>query len=479
MKNLKKTLITIGIVAVIYVIAIFTLEFYIEKQLKKQKELTYKEFDMTFGGNFSFKDLRFQNDTVELQAGTVKLNIGLLKILTSKTILVDKATIKDAKLTFIKRDEDSAKVYPPKKEMDRKLELRKVDISDFDFYSVVNDDTMASVVGVDVQAKLEDLKNIQFKQLEKLRAKYMRFNAGVLIDIALNNFEYKNQTATIDTFKVFTRYSKEEYIKHIPEQKGHIDLVAYKMVMDSIDFKIEKNKLLKISLNEINMAKFELDVYRDKTIAEYTKHEPTYAEILQSLDFEIVAKAMITQNSRVSFAMKTDDERVSTIYLNDINAKLTHINNIPAMKQIANLTGSLSVSPNSVIGVYLSYNQYANVETFQLDVHGRNIETKAMNTMFRPALNAELSGVVDKLDAKMISTGSGDGTVRLQSENLKVQLYKQNGDDRKLVSTIGNMFVHKSLDKTGVVEDFEFDQTRPMWNYIWHFIEEGLKKAII
>lgn len=479
MKNIKKVLIAVGIVAVLYVIAIFTLEYFIEKQLKKQKELTYKEFDMTFGGNFSFKDLSFKNDTIDLQAGAVKLNIGLIKILTSKTILIDKATIKDAKLTFIKRDEDSAKVYPPKKEMDRKFELRKVDVSDFDFYSVVNEDTMTSVVGVNVEAKLKDLKDIQFNQLEKLSVKYMRFNAGVLIDIALNNFEYNNQTAKIDTFKVFTRYSKEEYIKHIPEQKGHIDLVAYKLVMDSIDFKFDKNKLLKITLNEINLAKFELDVYRDKTIPEYTKHEPTYAEIFQGLDFEVEAKAMITKNSRVSFAMKTDDGRVSTIYLNDINAKLTHINNIPAMKEIFNLTGSLSVSPNSVIGVYLSYNQYANVETFQMDIHGRNIETKAMNTMFRPALNAELSGVVDKLDAKMISIGSANGTVRLQSEDLKVQMYKQSGDKHKILTGIGNLFVDKSLDKTGVVEDFQFDQTRPMWNYIWHFIEEGLKKAII
>jgi hypothetical protein len=479
MKNLKKVLITVGIVAVLYVVAIFTLEFFIEKNLKEQKELTYKEFEMTFGGNFSFKDLNFKNDTVQLQAGFVKLNIGLIKILTSKTILIDKATVKEAKLTFIKRDEDSLKVYPPKKKNERSFELRRVDISDFDFYSIENEDTIARVIGVDVKAKLKDLKDIQFNQLENLRVKYLQFNAGILIDIAVNNFEYKNQTATLDTFKVYTRYSKEEYIKHIPEQKGHIDLVAYKLVLDSLDFKTEKNKLLKITLNEINLAKFELDVYRDKTIAEYTQHEQTYAEVFQSLDFEIVAKAMITKNSRISFAMKTDDGRVSTIYLNDINAKLTHINNVPSMNEIINLTGSLSVSPKSVIGVYLSYNQHANVETFQLDIHGRNIETAAMNTMFRPALNAELSGIVDKLDAKMISNGSGNGTVRLQSENLQVQLFTQDGKERKLLTAVGNIIVNKSLDKTGIVEEFEFDQTRPMWNYIWHFIQEGLKKAVI
>lgn len=476
MKKLKISLIFILSATILYIAAIYTIEFFVEKELKKQEQLSYGDFKMTFGGNIAFKDLLFQNDSLEIQAEQVNLNIGILKILMSDTILIDKATVKHAKLTYIKLD--SAGVAAQKKNK-KEFALNKVDITDFDFYSIENQDTLMQVVDLNLKAKLKDLKDVQFNQLEKIDFKYLKFNAGVLIDIAVNNFKYENQTLLLDTFKVYTRYSKEEYIKYIPEQKGHIDLVAYNLALDSIDFKIEKNKLLKITLNEINMDKFELDVYRDKTIAEYTKHEPTYAEIFQSLNFEVEAKAMITQNSRVSFTMKTDDGRVSTIYLNDINAKLTHINNIPSKKQILNLTGSLALSNNSVVAVYLAYNQYANVETFQLDLHGRNIETGAMNTMFRPALNAELSGTVDRLDVQMVSNGSGNGWVRLQSEDLKVQLYKQNGEDRKLLTGIGNLFVHKSLDKKGEVEDFEFDQTRPMWNYIWHFIEEGLKKAII
>lgn len=283
----------------------------------------------------------------------------------------------------------------------------------------------------------------------------------------------------VDTFKVFTRYSKKEYIKHIPEQKGHIDLVAYKLILDSVYFNIQKNKLKRISLNEINLEKFALDVYRDKTIPEYTKLEPTYAQIMQDLPFEIDAKEVIAKNSRLSFSMKSDDGRVSRIDLKDINGRLKHLNNIPSKKQIFNLTGDFSFNPKSNIGVYLSYNQYAKVEDFQLDLHGRNIDTRSLNPMFRPALNAELNGVVSSIDAHMVSMGTGNGTVRIQSDDLIVSLYKQNEKKRVFVSAIGNLFLHKPLDKTGKVKDFEFDKTRPIWNYMWHFIEEGIKKAII
>ena len=94
-------------------------------------------------------------------------------------------------------------------------------------------------------------------------------------------------------------------------------------------------------------------------------------------------------------------------------------------------------------------------------------------------MNAELSGTVNGIDAHMVSYGTGNGTVRIQSKDIKVILYKKNGKKRKIFTAIGNLLLHKPLDKTGEVKDFEFDQTRPIWNYIWHFTQEGIKDAIL
>ncbi len=479
MKILKISGITILALALLYLAAIFTLEFIIEKKLKQEKGLSFKEFNMSFGGDFTFKELAFKNKILAVKVEDLKLNIGLMRIILSDTLLIEKASVKNVIINHLKTDVDTTQIKKTKQNKKRAFALHDVIISGLDFYSIKYKDTLTNVLGVNLKARLNDLENIQFDQLEKLNFQSMRQNTGVLNDFSIDHFNYTNHTISIDTFKLFTRYSKEEYIKYIPEQKGHIDLVASKIVLDSVIFDIRKNTLEKVNLNEINMDKFELNVYRDKTIPEYTQHEPTYAEILQSLDFELEANAMIAKNSSVSFSMKTGNQKVSRIDLKEIDARLTQINNIPSKNQLLNLTGNFSLSPTSKIDVYLAYNQYANVETFQLDVHGREIDTKSLNSMLRPALNTRIEGIVDAIDVHMESMATGAGTVRVQSENIKVKLFKENGEPRKFFTFVGNLLLHKPLDKTGEVKDFEFDKTRPMWNYIWHFTEAGIKDAVL
>src|SRR5690554_7753550 len=90
-----------------------------------------------------------------------------------------------------------------------------------------------------------------------------------------------NHTFSLDTFKVITRYSKNDYINYIPEQKDHVELIAHGLVLDSVDFDLSNNKLKKITLNEINIEAFTLNVFRNKTIPEYTKHKLTYGQMIQ------------------------------------------------------------------------------------------------------------------------------------------------------------------------------------------------------
>lgn len=96
---------------------------------------------MTFGGNLTFNDLRFENDSIAIQAEAVKLNIGIMKILLSDTILINRATVNHAKLTYFKRtidstNIDSTKTVSPKQKNKRPFALKTVDISGFDFLKI-------------------------------------------------------------------------------------------------------------------------------------------------------------------------------------------------------------------------------------------------------------------------------------------------------------------------------------------------------
>jgi hypothetical protein len=478
MKILKSLLITVAILSIFYISAIFTLEFYIEKQLKKEDQLSYGEFKMSFSGNIVFKDLKFKNEILEAEAEDVKLTIGLMKLIASDTILIRKSIAKNVKLSYFEVDIDSSKVKKTKKKDSKPFALRKVEITGLDFYSIQGKDTLTRVVGADLQANLNNLNDINFSQLENLSVKYLRQNSGDLHDISIDHLNYKNHTFKVDTFKVFTRYSKAEYINHIPEQKDHVVLVAHGLVLDSVDFKTIKNKLEKVSLNEIKIDSFELDVYRDKTLPKYTKNKHTYGQMIQQLGFLIDGKALDVKNAKISYSMKNEDGKLSRINLNEVNARLIHIHNIPSKNQNAILKGTFSLSSKSMIGVDISYNQFAHVETFQMDVHARNIDTKALNSMLRPAANVELSGMITELKSHMVSIGNADGTFEIQSQNVNVDVFNEEGKERKMISFIASKLLNPPLEKNSEIENFERDPTRSMWRYMWYFILEGMKKTI-
>lgn len=489
MRALKTTIIVVAVLGILYVSAIFTLEYYIGKQLKDQEKLSYSDFKMSFSGNIVFKDLKFSNEMLEVEAEDVSLTIGIMKIISSDTILIRKSYAKNVKLNHFKIDVDSTKVDSiknnSKKKKDQKpFALRKVQIEGLDFYSMEKNiegenDTLTQVVGVDLKATLGSLDDIQFSQLETLKVKFLRQNAGVLHDISLENLNYENHQFEIDTFKLFTRYSKEDYINHIPEQKEHVNLIAHTLVIDSIDFKTNKNELVEIVLNEIQINSFELDVYRDKTIPEYSKEKPTYGQMVQKLKFKIDGKALEAKNSRISYSMKGEDGKVSKIDLKKVNARLTHIHNKPSKKQNAILKGTFSVSPESMVGVDISYNQFAKVETFQLDAHAMNVNTSSLNSMLRPAVNVELHGMIKELKSHMVSHGTADGTFMIQSQDIGVDVFDKEGERRKVVSFVASKLLNPPIEKSSEVENFERDPTRSMWRYAWFFVLEGMKKTIL
>lgn len=141
MKTLTKSLIYILIASILYVVSIFIMEFYLEKHLKKEGKLSFSKFNMTFGGNLTFNDHRFENDSIAIQAEAVKLNIGIMKILLGDTILINRATVNHAKLTYFKRtidstNIDSTKTVSPKQKNKRPFALKTVDISGFDFLKI-------------------------------------------------------------------------------------------------------------------------------------------------------------------------------------------------------------------------------------------------------------------------------------------------------------------------------------------------------
>ncbi|WP_027420368.1 AsmA family protein [Crocinitomix catalasitica] len=482
MKALKKIIIVLAAFAILYIGAIFSLEWYIEKELSKQEHLTYSEYNLSFSGDIAFKNLKFSNELFELEAEEVSLRIGIMKIIASDTILIRKSIVKNVKLNHFKQD--STQSNKSTKSEQKPITLRKVEIAGLDYYSLVKDsigktDTITRLLQVDLQATLRNLSDIRLSQFDTLKIKYLQQYTGDLHDIRMDHITYHNHQVLIDSFSVLTRYSKADYINHIPEQKDHLSLMAHHLQIDSIDFVATNNKLEKIIVNEIQIDSFQLAVYRDKSIPNYSKNKLTYGQMIQQLNFKIDCKALETKNSTIHYSMKESDGKLSEIDLNKVNARLIHIHNLPERNENALLKGSFALSPKSNVDVDISYDQFAEVETFKLDVHAVNIETNALNSVLRPSVNVKLRGLITELRANMVSRGTANGTFMIQSQDIALDIYNKRGKQRKVLSFIASKLLNPPIEKHSEVHRFERDPTRSMWSYAWRFILEGMKNTII
>ncbi|WP_417265299.1 hypothetical protein [Brumimicrobium sp.] len=478
MKALKRILLAVSVLILLCIGGVFLVESYIEKQLKKEEQLSFGEFKMNFLGNVSLREVNFKNQKVEVSIEDVALDIGLINLIFSDTIIVKSSKAQGVRVNYYKLSSDSSEVSK-KKRASRPFALKSIELSEMDIYSIEEKDTLISAKGVELSAELKDLENISFDQLLRVNLQSLHYKTKDIHDLNLMNLTYSNNILQLDTFSVLTRYSKTEYIHHIPQQKDHVSFFAHGIILDSVDFVLRNNELEKVLFNKINIDSLNLDVYRDKTIPQNTQHKLTYGQMVQQLNFEIDGEILETKNSKITYSMLGEDRKLSTMDFFDVNVQLFNIHNLPEKNKNAILKGTFCVSPGSMVGVDIAYNQLAKIETFIMDVHAKNIETNAVNSMLRPAVNVELSGKITELKSHMKSRGTAHGTFMVQSQNIELDVYNKKGKERKIVSFVASKLLDPPIKKNSEIKDFERDPTRSMWHYMWYFVLEGLKKTII
>ena len=77
---------------------------------------------------------------------------------------------------------------------------------------------------------------------------------------------------------------------------------------------------------------------------------------------------------------------------------------------------------------------------------------------------------------------TSNGAFAIRYENLKVKLYKKDGKkENKLMSTVGNLLAKNDSNGDLKQADVSVDRvkSKSVFNFLWHFLQEGLKKTLL
>ena len=170
------------------------------------------------------------------------------------------------------------------------------------------------------------------------------------------------------------------------------------------------------------------------------------------------------------------------VVFNDLNLTLTNLNNfkLPKSSNLARLNAQFRLNKASEINLGLSYNLSTSTEDFTAEISGQNILADRFSELLEQSIKTGISGKFNSIKTKIRSRdNSASGIFNLNSSDIEVTLYNNKGRKRQFVSLMANKMIKRSLNTSFQLQNIEKDQTKSLWNFIWSFVNSGLKQALL
>ncbi|MGO3689111.1 MAG: hypothetical protein ACTJF0_01510 [Psychroflexus halocasei] len=477
MKKTSKFLFSMLIILGVYVAAIFIAEYFIEKKVNAEYDLEYSQFNLSLSTSLKVKDLHFIQDGIDLKAEKLRVDLGLWSTLLSDKTVIDQADLYNAKLNYTIPQEKEPKNSDSKSS---KIELNHVSLEEFNAIVLKGKDTIAKIANVNLELTNPLNENLDTSNIDFFKMDELHFRLDKIQDLSVYNFDYVNDDFDIDSLSIDSDYTKENYISQLSKEKDLITMKSYGLHFNNFSFNVTSEKLSQIAFKSINIDSSQTLIYRDKTIADDKSIKKTYGQKLQNLDFDLSIDKISVDDSQLTYSEKLNQKKTSQIVLKDLNVKLNNFHNLENKSdQHMKLIGSFSLSPDSELDVGIDYNQFADVETFQLDLNAKNINTKALNQIMKPTMNFGMEGYFEMIKAKMISNNNAQGVFNLTAKDIELTMYSDSGREKKIMSFMANKLLNNNISEEIEIEKVERNPTKSMWNFIWNYIKSGLTKILL
>ncbi|SEA36006.1 hypothetical protein [Psychroflexus halocasei] len=477
MKKKTKYLFSILIILGVYVAAIIIAEYFIEKKVNTEYDLKYSQFNLSLTTNLKVEDLHFVQDGIDLKAESIKVNLGLWSTLFSDKTVINKVDLHNAKLNYTIPQEKKSKNSNSKSS---KIDVNHIYLEKFNAIIIKEKDTIAEIANANFELSDPLSENFNTSNIDFFSMDELHFRLDKIQDLSVYNFDFAKNGFDIDSLHIDSDYTKGNYINQLSKEKDLIMMKSYGLHFNDFSFDVASKKLSQIAFKNIAIDSSQTLIYRDKTIADDESVKETYGQKLQNLDFDLSIDELSVDNSQLTYSEKLNQKKTSEIVFKDLSVTLRNFHNLKEKSdEQMKLIGSLSLSQSSKLDVGIAYNQFADLETFQLDLNGKSINTESLNQIMKPSMNFGLGGYFKKINAKMVANNNARGTFDLTAKDLELTIYSDSGREKKIMSFMANKLLNNNISEEIEIEEVERNPTKSMWNFIWNYIKSGLTKILL
>lgn len=428
---------------------------------------------------------------------TEKMNISISKIVNKageqmeiNKLLIDSPTITLTPNQVKKKPSNKTKLL-----MDRiKLDTLVVNKGAFAIHQRKGDKHTLNIA--DVNATILNIKINDKTSLNKIPFSYdkTKFTTGAIkydtqkyYDITADNLSIDNKDLKLTNFVMKPKYSRKKTVSMFRYADDIFTLNAKEITLKDYKWDFDKAGVLLFKTELLNINQLDANIFRDKSPTFNMSIKPMFSKKLRDIPFGLQVNTVAIKNSKLVYE-ETDKNAVAPgkIMFHNFNATIKNVYSGYGQTKVP--TTSIAVNARFMNAAPLRVDWTFNVlnRSDQFNIQGKitNFPANSMQPFLQPYIKASTQGSISLVTFNFSGNNrSATGTYGMKYEDLKVTIYKKDGEKKKkFLSAVGNMFIRKSTKdevKTVNIKTVDRVQEKSFFNYLWLCIMQGLKQTVL
>lgn len=428
---------------------------------------------------------------------TEKMNISISEIgnkageqMIINKVLIDSPTITHTPNPIKKQATNKVKLL-----MDHiKLDTLKVNKGSFAIHQRKGDkhtlniaNVNATILDIEINDKTS-VKKIPFSYGQtKFTTGAIKYDTQKYYDISADNLYIDNKNLKLTSFVMKPKYSRKKTVSMFRYADDIFTLNAKEIALKDYSWDFDKAGILLFKTDHLDINQLDANIFRDKSPTFNMSIKPMFSKKLRDIPFGLQVSSVAIKNSKLVYE-ETDKNAVAPgkIMFHNFNATIKNVYSGYGQTKVP--TTAIAVNARFMNAAPLRVDWTFNVlnKSDQFNIQGKitNFPANSMQPFLQPYIKASTQGSISLVTFNFSGNNrSAKGTYGMKYEDLRVTIYKKDGEKKKkFLSAVGNMLIRKSTKdeiKTVNIKTVDRVQEKSFFNYLWLCIMQGLKQTVL
>ena len=308
------------------------------------------------------------------------------------------------------------------------------------------------------------------EKMYKLTSHGLSINEGI---IRLNNLE------------MIPKITRAQHTAHLKWGEDYYNIKTGPIEIRSYDWGFDAQKEGYFKAKQLTVNSPVATIYRDVSFPNRPINNGLFSKKLRDIKFNFFVENLQLNNANLTY-QETGDIKRKPGQLSFTKMNMSVKNIYSGYKRNSGPRTQINVSTvfmkNSYLKTQWAFDILDRSDRFTIKGQIDDFDVVAMSPFLKPYLKVEMTGKIDKMMFDF--TGNNyiaNGTYAMDFSGLKVDILREDGSKRKLLSAVGNMVVRTNSKgiKEVDIKPVERVKEKSFFNFLWLCVLQGLKQTII